>query len=98
MKELPQPIQFEWDKGNSEKSLKKHGITIKEAEEMFLNEPLFVVEDAKHSLREAQYMAWGQTNSFRCLTAIYTVRNERIRIISVRSMSRKERKTYEKNI
>lgn len=35
--DLPQPLNFEWDKGNKEKSLLKHGITNGEAEETFLN-------------------------------------------------------------
>lgn len=40
--------EFEWDKGNIEKSFQKHGITPNEAEEIFLDEDLLLQEDLKH--------------------------------------------------
>ncbi|MBT75691.1 MAG: hypothetical protein CL545_08865, partial [Alcanivorax sp.] len=40
---------FNWDQGNSRKSADKHGVGQSEAEEVFFNEPLLLLEDAKHS-------------------------------------------------
>ena len=56
MKILPEPLYFEWDKGNVEKSLIKHNVTSQEAEEPFDNKPNFIIRDEKHSLKERRYL------------------------------------------
>jgi len=48
MKILPEPIVFEWDKGNFDKNLKRHKVTFREAEEVFDNKPFLASEDIKH--------------------------------------------------
>lgn len=96
MKVLPDPLAFEWDKGNIDKNLNRHNVTNKEAEEIFMNEPHFLSEDEKHSNDlEKRYMIWGVTDHSRSLTAIFTIRNAKIRIISIRDMHTKERRKYE---
>jgi len=47
-----------------------------------------------HSQSEPRYTALGKTNGKRLLTIIFTVRNEKIRVISTRDMHKKERKFY----
>lgn len=95
MKILPKPVEFEWDKGNIGKNFKKHGITDKESEEVFKNAPVFVSLDKKHSTKEeVRYHALGQTNESKILFISFTVRENRIRIISARQASRKEREKY----
>ena len=84
---------FEWDFGNRLKSHMKHAVTQTEAEEMFFSSPL-VAKDPAHSGAEARFHALGETSNGRQLLAVFTVRGERIRIISVRDMSRGERRTY----
>jgi hypothetical protein len=94
---IPEPIKFEWDKGILDKSLKKHGETNEEAEEVFFDKSILVAEDVKHSTKvEKRYQALGKTDEGRSLFVGFTVRNRTIRIISVRSQSRRERKMYEK--
>ena len=88
--------KFDWDKGNINKNLSKHRVANKETEEIFSNEPRFIVEDKKHSIKEKRYMLWGITNKERKLTVIFTIRKNKIRIISSRNMNRKERSFYEK--
>lgn len=87
---------FDWDDGNARKSAAKHGVTQAEAEQMFLNEPLLIVEDTTHSAVEARYHALGRSDAGRLLHATFTLRGEGtlIRVISARSMSRKERVRY----
>lgn len=85
---------FEWDSGNRLKSHMKHRVTQAEAEEIFFSAPL-VVRDSEHSGLEPRYHALGETSLGRRLLAVFTVRDERIRIISVRDMSRRERRIYE---
>ena len=87
-------VGFEWDEANWEKSERKHGIAASEAEEALLNDPLCQV-DRKHSEDEQRYVALGSTNEGRRLFVSFTVRRNRVRIISARPMSRKERKGYE---
>ena len=98
MKILPEPITFEWDKGNIDKNLKKHGVTNREAEEIFLNRPNFLLKDKKHSLLEKRHMIWGVTNYSRGLAVFFTLRRDKIRIISARDMNQKERREYEKKV
>lgn len=95
MKILPEPLSFEWNKGNIDKNLKKHKVTDKEAEEIFSNKPFLVSEDVKHSSRERRFQALGQTDGDRLLFISFTIRNEKVRIISARDMNKKEVKVYE---
>lgn len=87
---------LDWNEGNVNKNLERHNVTDREAEEVFANEPKFILEDESHSEIEKRYMLWGVTGGGRKLTLIFTIRRNRIRIISARDMSRKERKFYEK--
>lgn len=97
IKILPDPISFEWDRGNIDKNLVKHGVTNQEAEEVFGNEPLVLSEDAKHSLKETRFKALGKTNNERLLFVSFIVRDNKVRIISIRDMNKKEEVVYEKS-
>ncbi|GFE59970.1 BrnT family toxin [Geobacter sp. AOG2] len=85
---------FNWDKGNEQKN-SKHGVTPAEAEHVFLNEPLVVLDDPKHSDIEQRFHALGHTNEGRLLHITFTIRVNKIRVISARDMHRKERTVYE---
>lgn len=98
MKVNKRVIEFEWDKGNIDKNFKKHRVTDKESEEVFINQKKIIMKDEKHSLREARYMLWGKTKIGRKLIVFFTLRDNKVRIISARDMSRKERNSYEKKI
>lgn len=80
-----------------EKNWKKHSVYYREAEEVFLNKPLIILKDARHSRKEDRFIAYGVTNNSRALFLVFTVRIQKIRIISVRDQSRKERRYYEKD-
>jgi uncharacterized protein len=86
---------FEWDEGNSGKNEKKHGITDREAEEIFFNNASIIGRSLKGE-PEVRYAALGKTYGSRLLTVVFTIRSRRIRVISARPMSRRERKFYEK--
>ena len=85
---------FEWDKRNEQKNV-KHGVTPAETEQVFLNEPLVVMDDLKHSGNEQRFHALGQTSEGRMLHITFTIRSSMIRVISARDMHRKERAIYE---
>ncbi|KQT48232.1 hypothetical protein ASG47_07670 [Devosia sp. Leaf420] len=88
---------FDWDAGNARKSVDKHGVSQAEAEQMFFNQPLLTLADAKHSDVEPRFHALGHSNDRRLLHVTFTLRHDetRIRVISARDMNRKERIVYE---
>jgi uncharacterized protein len=90
------PLKFDWDEGNKTKNYQKHQITYKECEEVFFNKPLINNLDEKHSQYEKRFRSLGRTNKNRKLFISYTIRNQKIRIISARDQNKKERRIYEK--
>ncbi len=95
MIKLPSPTAFEWDKGNFDKNFKKHKVTDKETEEVFFDRHVKIFEDIKHSQKEKRFTALGITDKNRKLYLNFTVRNQKVRIISARDQSKKERRLYE---
>ena len=91
---IPEPIGFEWDEGNIDKNLKKHGVTVEEAEDVFYSKPSVLLEDEKHSGLERRYLVLGKSENGKFLSVTFTLRKGKVRIISSRPMSRKERRLY----
>jgi len=85
---------FQWDDGNSEKNWISHQVAKSECEQIFFNQPLVIGNDEKHSKTEKRYYVLGQTDSDRQLYIVCTVRQNLIRVISARDMSKKEREVY----
>jgi uncharacterized protein len=85
---------FEWDEGNLTKNWDRHDVSVGECEQIFFNKPLIVKRDKKHSRFENRYYVLGQTNATRSLFAVFTVRKDKIRIISARDMTLVETKRY----
>lgn len=96
MAKLPVPISFDWNQANINKNWVKHKVNYKEAEEIFFNKPLKTLKDIEHSQKEERFIAFGITDKGRKLYIVFTVREEKIRIISARDQSKKERRFYEK--
>ena len=88
---------FEWDEGNGRKNVEKHDVSQGEAEQVFFNDPLLIVQDVSHSVKELRLHALGRTNAGRLLHIAFTLRGDDrlIRVISARTMHRKERTRYE---
>lgn len=90
---------FDWDEGNARKNVDKHDVSQGEAEQVFFNEPLLMVPDTRHSAEELRIHALGRTDDGRLLHVTFTLRDseKKIRVISARDMSRKERSYYEQD-
>jgi len=86
---------FDWDDGNGRKN-EKHSVSLSEAEQVFFNDPLVILEDSRHSNREVRFHALGKTDLGRLLHITFTLRYNitMIRVISARDMHRKERTSY----
>jgi len=88
---------FDWDAGNERKNQAKHGVSKYEAEQVFFNAPLLLLDDEKHSESEQRFHALGKTDEARLLHVTFTIRKNKVRVISARDMHRKEKKVYEEN-
>ena len=97
MIDLSQITGFDWDEGNARKNDDKHGVSMAEAEQVFFNAPLLLLEDARHSQQELRLHALGKTAAARALHISFTLRlsGQLIRVISARDMHRKERGIYD---
>ncbi|MCK6582774.1 MAG: BrnT family toxin [Anaerolineales bacterium] len=95
MIDLSQLVGFDWDENNRDKNWEKHEVLASECEEIFFNLPLLLQSDDAHSQKEPRYFVLGHTIAGRRLFIAFTVREDKIRVISARDMSKKERKIYE---
>jgi hypothetical protein len=88
---------FDSGEGNIREN-EKHGVSMAEAEQVFFNAPLLVLEDPQHSTQERRFHALGQSDDRRRLHITFALRGrgEKIRIISARDMHRKERAIHER--
>ena len=96
MLDLSKVVGFDWDDGNERKN-DRHEVSATEAEQVFFNVPLLLLDDTRHSESEVRYHALGKTVEARRIHLSFTLRDDAtlIRVISARDMSRKERKIYE---
>ncbi len=91
---LPDFFGFDWCGGNDEKNWIRHQVAPSEAEQVFFNQPLLAGPGSACSRPEKRFYVLGRTDSGRELFLACTIRDGRIRVISARDISRKERKTY----
>lgn len=90
-------FEFDWDQGNETKNLEKHKIQNHEAEEIFYDPNLLVLgEQVLPVVGEERFGIVGKTFEGKSLFVAFAFRNLKIRIISVRSASLKERRAYER--
>ena len=88
-------MEFEWDEKKAAANLAKHRVSFEEAKTVF-DDPLYVdFYDPDHSLDEHRYIIIGESQQRRLLIVSYTEREDVIRLISVREVTRSERETYE---
>ena len=88
-------VGFDWDEDNFYKNIGKHNVFDTEAEQIFFNHPLVVKHDFKHSQNEERFYALGKTNHNRLLFIAFTIRSDKIRVISAREMTKREVRVYE---
>lgn len=88
-------MDFEWDQNKAAQNFSRHGVSFDEAKTIF-NDPLYVdFFDPDHSHNEQRYIIIGQSVKKRLLLVAYTERENKIRLISAREATQKERKDYE---
>ena len=88
-------LEFEWNQQKAKSNLQKHGVSFIEAVDVFNDDFSSTVLDPDSSRGEFRYLTFGRTSAFRYLVVSYTERSDRVRIISARKMTPRERKAYE---
>ena len=87
-------LQFEWDPNKAARNVEKHHVSFDEAATVF-DDPMFItVIDEEHSADEERYITIGRSQRGRLLLVAHTDREGRIRIISARKATRREKKFY----
>ena len=89
---------FEWDATKAAANLSKHGVSFDEAASIFADANALDGPDIGHSTQEDRFLRLGQSVLGHILMVAYTLRSSsdgpKIRIISARRASRKERAAY----
>ena len=88
-------MDFECDPDKARANESKHGVSFFEACEVFDDDHSSTARDPDHSLDENRYLIFGMSKGGKHLVISYTERNGRIRLISAREMTPRERKAYE---
>ena len=88
-------MEFEWSPNKELANIAKHGVTFSEAVTVF-NDPLeLTISDPDHSIGELRFLSIASSSLNRLLVVSYTERKDRIRIISARLATPRERRNYE---
>jgi uncharacterized protein len=88
-------MDFEWDPEKARRNLRSHGVTFLEASEVFADPLSLTVADPGHSRDERRFLVFGESAAGRRLVVAFADRGGRVRLISAREMTRRERKAYE---
>ena len=88
-------LLFEWDPRKAKRNLTLHGVLFDEASTAFQDVLSTTIDDPLHSTGEERYVLTGLSHRGRLLVVVHTERGDRIRIISARLTTNKERKQYE---
>jgi uncharacterized DUF497 family protein len=87
-------VDFEWDPKKAAANLRKHGIDFADAV-LALEDELALTVREDRSDSEDRYMTLGLDDTSRLLVVVFTWRGDRIRLISARRATSKERRQYE---
>jgi uncharacterized protein len=86
---------FEWDSAKAEANLSRHGVSFEEALTAFADPLSSTIADPDHSESEQRYILLGLSSRGRLVVVAHTERGDKIRIISARLASKRERRSYE---
>jgi uncharacterized DUF497 family protein len=92
-------VFFEWDPTKAVKNFTKHGVSFEEAATVFGDPLALTIPSTDHSEGELQELTVGLTRHGRLLVVTHTERgNDRMRIISARLATGREKRIYESEV
>jgi uncharacterized DUF497 family protein len=86
---------FDWDPNKALTTLRRRGISFEEAASVLDDWRQVTVEDVEHSIHEQRWTTIGLSDQVRLLLVTWTSREGRVRVISARRASKRERNVYE---
>ena len=89
-------MNFEWDDKKSQTNLEKHGIRLIRGALVFMDENRIDMPDNRKDYGEERRISIGKCE-IGILSVCYTIRNDKIRLISTRPASKEERGLYNGN-
>ncbi len=90
-------LEFEWDPKKAAANYAKHRVRFEEAATAFGDPLSITIPDPAHSVGEARFILIGQTMIRRLVVVVHVERGTRLRLISARLATRRERQTYEED-
>jgi uncharacterized DUF497 family protein len=91
-------MEFEWDPEKAASNVEKHGVEFLEATTVFADPLELTITDPDHSENEDRFISLGRSASGTVLVVSFTERENRIRVISARPATPRERREYESGI
>jgi hypothetical protein len=88
---------FEWDRQKGAANRRKHGVSFEEAVTVFQDPLARIHADPDHSASERRQIIIGHSQRSRMLLVAFTDRKGKIRVISARQVTRRERRAYEES-
>ncbi len=88
-------VIFEWDNQKAIANLHKHDLSFESACEAFFDPFLVVLEDMEGVGDDLREKLIGMTRDWRIILVVYVMRADRVRLISARDATARERKQYE---
>ena len=89
-------MEAEWDPAKAKANFRKHGVRFADAVTALEDARVISIRD--ESEREERWISIGVDSLGRILVVVYTWRDERIRLISARTATRREAQQYEERI
>jgi uncharacterized protein len=87
---------FDWDPDKARWTLRRRKLGSEEAASVLDDWRQVTVEDVEHSTSEARWRTIGLSDQGRVLVVTWTVREGRVRVISARRATKRERNVYER--
>ena len=88
------PMELEWDPKKAKANVRKHGVSFADAVMVLYDDLAITIEDPRHA--EQRFVTIGSDALGRVLVVVYAYRGDRIRLISARPMTARERRAYER--
>ncbi len=88
-------LTFEWDEIKAKENLMKHKVPFGEGKTIFNDPFLLTYPDVDNSETEERYFNIGMSAKDRFLVLIHTERRAKLRIISCRKATVRQRRNYE---
>jgi uncharacterized DUF497 family protein len=88
-------VEYEWDPDKDRTNLEKHGISFVEASTVFLDPLHITILDERYAIGEFRFRTIGYTVTSRLVVVAHTDRENRVRIITAREATTRERRQYE---